>query len=124
MEEMTSACAMSVKIINRLRSTLSTQAPMMSPKSRYGIYSAEATRARLKAEPVSLKTRSGSTKMVKELPTFETVCPRRNFQNSAPNLRLAGMFARLEVGGSCVMEIQPACPSLNRDTASREQGLN
>jgi len=43
-------------------------------------------KARLRAEPVSLKTSKGSKKIVKELPTFEMVCPIKNFQKSMPNL--------------------------------------
>jgi hypothetical protein len=43
-------------------------------------------KARLRAEPVSLKTSKGSKKIVKELPTFEMVCPNKNFQKSMPNL--------------------------------------
>ena len=43
-------------------------------------------KARLRAEPVSLKTSKGSKKIVKELPTFEIVCPNKNFQKSMPNL--------------------------------------
>ena len=43
-------------------------------------------KARLRAEPVSLKTSNGSKKIVKELPTFEMVCPIKNFQKSMPNL--------------------------------------
>ena len=43
-------------------------------------------KARLRAEPVSLKTSKGSKKIVKELPTFEMVCPIKNLQKSMPNL--------------------------------------
>src|SRR5215204_7041667 len=43
-------------------------------------------KARLRAEPVSLKTSKGSKKIVKELPTFEMVCPNKNFQKSMPTL--------------------------------------
>src|SRR5215212_9750381 len=43
-------------------------------------------KARLRAEPVSLKTSNGSKKIVKELPTFEMVCPNKNFQKSMLNL--------------------------------------
>jgi hypothetical protein len=43
-------------------------------------------KARLRAEPVSLKTSNGSKKIVKELPMFEMVCPNKNFQKSMPNL--------------------------------------
>lgn len=43
-------------------------------------------KARLRAEPVSLKISNGSKKIVKELPTFEMVCPNKNIQKSMPNL--------------------------------------
>jgi hypothetical protein len=43
-------------------------------------------KARLRAEPVILKISNGSKKMVKELPTFEMVCPIKNFQKSMLNL--------------------------------------
>jgi hypothetical protein len=43
-------------------------------------------KARLRAEPVSSKTSKGSKNIVKELPTFEMVCPNKNFQKSKLNL--------------------------------------
>jgi hypothetical protein len=43
-------------------------------------------KARLRAEPVSSKTSNGSKKMVKELPTFDMVCPNKNVQKSMLNL--------------------------------------
>jgi hypothetical protein len=59
---------------------------MMRPNNRYGKYSAAVTYARLKAEPVSLKTSNGRANTVKELPRLETVCPTRNFQKSGASL--------------------------------------
>jgi hypothetical protein len=40
--------------------------------------------------------------MVMELPTFETVCPNRNFQKSVLNPLLLGALAKLDAGGSCI----------------------
>src|SRR5437016_2606238 len=79
---MTMARPRSLKIIRRLRSTRSTQAPISRPKRRYGRNVAAVAAARLRAEPVSLKTRSGRAKAVNELPRLEIVSPVQNFQNS------------------------------------------
>jgi hypothetical protein len=42
--------------------------------------------------------------MVKELPTFETVCPNKNFQKSALNRLPSDALAGLDDGGGCVTE--------------------
>ena len=60
------------------------------------MYSAAVMKARLRAEPVSSKTSKGSKKIVKELPTFEMVCPNKNFQKS--KLKLFSLDALAESG--------------------------
>src|SRR5215467_5303648 len=48
---------------------------------------------RSRAEPVSLKTSSGSANRVIELPRFEIVWPAQNFQKSALSRRAGEMLA-------------------------------
>lgn len=60
-------------------------------------------KARLRAEPVSLKISNGSKKIVKELPTFEMVCPSKNFQKSTLNLFSLDALAESGVERSRVM---------------------
>src|SRR5258708_33378088 len=84
----------------RLRFTRSVQAPKSSPKNRYGEISAAVVMPRLRAEPVSRKTSSGSAKSVTELPRFEMVCPVQHFQKSALSRCL----------GACAMSTAIGCP--------------
>src|SRR6266508_4157163 len=79
---MTAARPRSVAIISRLRSTRSTQAPMTSPKRRYGTNSIAMVTPRFSGEPVSLNTSSGSANSVNELPRLEIVCPSQNSPKS------------------------------------------
>ena len=81
-DAITAARAMSVAIISRLRSTRSTQAPMISPNNRYGRKVAAVVMARLSAEPVNLNTSKGRANWLNEVPRFEIVWPTQNFQNS------------------------------------------
>jgi len=66
----------------------------------------------LRAEPVSLKTSKGSKKIVKELPTFEMVCPNKNIQKSKLNLFSLDALAESGVGRNRVM--RRAIPMLLR----------
>ena len=69
-------------------------------------------KARLRADPVSLKTSKGSKKIVKELPTFEMVCPNKNFQKSMPNL--LSLDVPPESGVECDRVMRRAIPMLLR----------
>ena len=69
-------------------------------------------KARLRAEPVSLKTSNGSKKIVKELPMFEMVCPNKNIQKSTPNLFSLDVLAESGVERDRIM--RRAMPMLLR----------
>ncbi len=71
----TSAWAMSLPSMRRLRSNRSMTAPTSRPNSTYGTNSATVVNARFVAECVSLNTKSGNAKMVNEPPSWETACP-------------------------------------------------
>src|SRR5215204_845227 len=67
-------------------------------------------KARLRAEPVSLKTSNGSKKIVKELPMFEMACPNKNIQKSMANLFSLDALGVSRVERNRVM--RPAIPML------------
>src|SRR5918993_1495861 len=94
MVAITAARARSVAIIRRRRSTRSTQAPMTSPKSRYGTNSAAVVMPRLIGEPVRLNTSRGSANIVKELPRLEIVWPSQKRPKSPDSSQLRRPLAR------------------------------
>src|SRR6185503_20507695 len=81
-EATTAALRRSTTIIRRFRSRRSAHAPMTRPKKRCGKPNIANAIPSDTADPVSLKTSSGSANCVIELPKLEIVSPVQNFQKS------------------------------------------